>query len=268
MKHLNHIVNWTRVLLLAVALIQPTTVFGWGQTGHRVSAEIAQAYLTEDSKKLIDTLFPDASLAEISTYADEERANPSEFWQTTAEPWHFVTVKSGNQYIPHLHAPAQGDAYTALIAFRKTLLSKNASVAEKQLALHFTVHLIGDLHQPLHCGNGLDRGGNSVEVEFFWQKSNLHRVWDTGLIDNQQLAYTEWSEWLLKKISVQALEKWQDTDPKVWINESIELRNRLYPEQYKLSWEYQYQYLPAVKLRLQMAGVRIAAYLNELFKSP
>ena len=53
-------------------------------------------------------------------------------------------------------------------------------------------HIIGDLHQPLHVGNGKDRGGNDVKLEFFWEMSNLHRVWDSGLIDRKQLSYTEW----------------------------------------------------------------------------
>lgn len=262
----NNIVKWTKGLLVFAVLMQSSVVFGWGQIGHRVSGEIAEAYLTKDAKKQIKHLFPNESLAEISTYADEEKANPAKFWQKTAGPWHYVTVPSGTKYKHKQHAPAQGDAYTALAAFKKTLQSKTATLEEKQLALHFTVHIIGDLHQPLHCGDGTDRGGNDVKLEFFWNDSNLHRVWDSGLIDRQQLSYTEWTKWLQQKMSPQTVAQWQDADPKVWIKESIVLRNGLYPDEDKLSWQYQYDHIPTVKKRLQMAGVRVAAYLNEVFK--
>jgi hypothetical protein len=150
--------------------------------------------------------------------------------------------------------------------FSKQLIDTQSSLAEKQLALRFVVHIIGDLHQPFHAGNGLDKGGNDVKLTFFWEDSNLHRVWDSGLIDRQQLSYTEWTKILSRKISEQQAKKWTDIDPEVWIAESAKLRANLYPASDKLSWDYQYQNLPIVKERLQMSGVRIAAYLNTLFK--
>jgi hypothetical protein len=150
--------------------------------------------------------------------------------------------------------------------FAKQLKSTQTSFAEKQLALRFIVHIIGDLHQPFHAGNGLDKGGNDVKLKFFWEDSNLHRVWDSGLIDGQKLSYTEWTKILSRKISEQQANQWMEVDPKVWIAESAKIRASVYPENDKLSWDYQYQNLPIVKQRLQMGGVRIAAYLNALFK--
>lgn len=156
-------------------------------------------------------------------------------------------MPEGSDYVLEQHAPTRGDAYTALKSFEATLKNPNASIEEKQLALHFTVHLIGDLHQPLHTGNGTDRGGNDVKVEFFWDDSNLHRVWDSGMIDRQKLSYTEWTAWLTRKITPPKAEQWRNTDPKVWIKESILLRDIVYPEGNKLSWRYQYEHLPIVK---------------------
>ena len=149
--------------------------------------------------------------------------------------------------------------------FSKQLKSKKASLEEKQLALRFIVHIVGDLHQPFHAGNGTDKGGNDVKLQFFWEDSNLHRVWDSGLIDRENLSYTEWTNKLSRKISSQQAKEWMEVNPKVWIAESAKLRANLYPENDKLSWDYQYQNMPIVKQRLQMGGVRIAAYLNYLF---
>jgi hypothetical protein len=193
------------------------------------------------------------------------RSHPSEFWKKTANPWHYVNVFDGKTY-SDVAPPPEGNAVTALEMFSKQLKSKTASLEDKQIALRFIVHIIGDLHQPFHAGNGLDKGGNDVKLQFFWEDSNLHRVWDSGLIDRQQLSYTEWTQKLSSKISSQQATQWLEVDPKVWIAESAKLRATLYPDSDKLSWDYQYQNLPIVKQRLKMGGVRIAAYLNAVFE--
>ncbi|WP_299072216.1 S1/P1 nuclease [uncultured Paraglaciecola sp.] len=233
----------------------------WGKTGHRVTGAIAQQHLTSKAQLAIDKLLENETLAEVSTYADEMRSHPSKFWQETASPWHYVNVFDGKTYA-EVAPPPEGNAVTALEMFTKQLKSKQTSLAEKQTALKFIVHIIGDLHQPFHAGNGKDRGGNDVKLKFFWEDSNLHRVWDSGLIDQQKLSYSEWTDILNRKISEKQANQWKEIDPKVWIAESAKIRALVYPDQDKLSWEYQYQNLPTVKQRLQMAGVRIAAYLN------
>ncbi|WP_289028877.1 S1/P1 nuclease [uncultured Paraglaciecola sp.] len=237
----------------------------WGQIGHRVTGAIAENYLTAEAKLAMAKILPNETLAEASTWPDEMRSNPSEFWKKIAGPYHYVTIPDGKAY-GDVGAPEQGDGFSALQAFTMQLKNDKTNIEQKQLALRFIIHIIGDLHQPFHAGNGTDRGGNDVKLKFFWQDSNLHRVWDSGLIDNQQLSYTEWSAILLAKISKQQAQQWMGVDPHIWIAESAKLRAKLYPDSDEISWDYQYQNLPIVKKRLQMGGVRIAAYLNELFK--
>lgn len=252
-------------LLASAIVLVPFKASAWGQTGHRVTASIAEHYLSDAARKEIEALFPHASLAEISTYADEKRSEPTEYWKKTTFYWHFATVPDGKTY-EKTGAPPEGDAYTALKAFTDTLKNPHASREDKQLALHFIVHIIGDLHQPLHVGNGTDAGGNKFKVEFFWQDSNLHRVWDTQMINNQELSYTEWTDWLLKKISDTDAATWSKATPLQWMQESVQIRQTIYPKEDKLSYSYQYQHLPTIKLRLQQGGVRTAAYLNQVFE--
>jgi hypothetical protein len=237
----------------------------WGQTGHRITGAIAELYLSDEARAAVRALLPNESLAEASTYADEMRSNPDEFWQKEAGPYHYVSVPVGETYKEHKHAPEYGDAYTALKKFTNIVKEGKAPLAERQRALRFIIHIIGDLHQPLHAGNGTDRGGNDVDVEFFWDDSNLHRVWDSGLLDRRQLSYTEWTQWLSEKITAEQAKEWSITDPVVYITESAAIRDTIYPEGDKLSWDYLYQSMPIVKVRLQEGGVRIAAHLNEMF---
>ena len=255
-------------LLIATALIAASSiqqVHAWGQTGHRITGAIAEQYLSTEAKMAIAALLPNESLAEASTYADEMRSNPEEFWQKEAGAYHYVTVPAGKHY-HEVGAPEKGDAYTALEKFSKIVKDQKAPLAERQRALRFIVHIIGDLHQPLHAGNGTDKGGNDVSLEFFWEKSNLHRVWDSGLIDRRQLSYTEWTQWLGEKITKEQAAEWNTADPLVYIAESVAIRDTIYPDSDRLGWDYLYEHLPTAKERLQEGGVRIAAYLNNLFK--
>ena len=253
-----------KLIIGAVAAAMSFQALSWGQVGHRVTGAIAEQHLTPEAQLAISQLLMNEDLAEASTYADEMKSNPSEFWQKTANPWHYVNVFDGKSY-SDIAPPPEGNAVTALEMFAKQLKSNQSSLAEKQLALKFIVHIIGDLHQPFHAGDGKDKGGNDIKLKFFWEDSNLHRVWDSGLIDRQKLSYTEWTRILNRKISEQQAKQWIQVDPKIWIAESAEIRANVYPDSDKLSWDYQYQNLPIVKQRLQMGGVRIAAYLNALF---
>jgi hypothetical protein len=253
-------------LLASLLLISVTPyVLAWGQTGHRITGAIAEQHLTNKAKTQIKKILGPESLAEASTWPDEMRSNPADFWQKTASPYHYVSVPEGKAY-PEIGAPAQGDSVTALEKFSAILKDTKSTLEQKQLALRFIVHIVGDLHQPLHAGNGTDRGGNDVKLTFFGQDSNLHRVWDSGLIDGQQLSYTEWTNWLSVRISKKQAKEWQVADPQVWIAESTQIRDTLYPDSDRISWDYKYQHINTVKKRLSQGGVRIAAYLNALFK--
>lgn len=239
----------------------------WGKTGHRVTGAIAQVHLSPDSAAAVADLLGAEDLAEASTWPDFMRASPEVYWQRQAGPWHYVTVPRGLTY-QEAGTPAEGDALSALEAFRETLLNPQSPRDEKVLALRFTVHIIGDLHQPLHVGNGTDRGGNDVRVSFFRTPTNLHSVWDSKMIDHEQLSYTELADWLLRDLSADEISRWTETDPEVWVAESAALRDQIYPDGTDLSWDYVFAHRATYRIRLQQAGLRLAAYLNEVFASP
>lgn len=236
----------------------------WGQTGHRVTAAVADQYLSGVARANVRLLLGTESLARAATWPDDMRSDPAEFWQKTASPWHYVTVPAGRTYA-EVGAPPEGDAVTALERFARLLRDPKASADDKRLALRFTIHIIGDLHQPLHAGRPGDRGGNDVKVTLFNQPTNLHSVWDSGMIDARQLSHSELAGWLAAAITPEEVIAWSDADPQTWIAESVALRETVYPENPKLSYGYAYQHGAALDGRLSRAGVRIAAYLNRIF---
>lgn len=253
-----------RCLIAVLLALGPAVALAWGATGHRVTGALAEPLLAPASRERVAAILGVETLAEASTWADEMRADPAPFWQETASPWHYVTVPRGARY-RDVGAPPEGDAFTALERFRAVLRDPEASLEAQQRALRFAVHLVGDLHQPLHAGDGTDRGGNDFAVQWFGAPSNLHRVWDSGMIDGQRLSYTEWAAWLGARLTPERVDAWYDPDPEQWIAESTEIRDRIYPQERRLSWDYQYVHLPIVRRRLSQAGVRIAAWLDETF---
>lgn len=249
---------------LALLLVSPS-VLAWGQVGHRVTGVIADQHLSGYARARVAQILGAESLAEASTWADFMRSNPNQFWQKTASPWHYVTVPPGKTYTD-IGAPPQGDAMTALKRFTADLKNPDTPLRDQQLALRFLVHLIGDLHQPLHTGNGKDRGGNQFGLSFYGEVTNLHWVWDVGLIEKEMLSHTEWVERLNAHLSQDDVIAWWDPDPLTWIAESAEIRESIYPEEREVRWEYSYQHIATVRRRLAQAGIRLAAYLNEIFK--
>lgn len=270
--------RWMLIAAAALSLV-PGPAFAWGKTGHRVVAAIADTQLSGLARAQVREILGGAeSLDEAANWPDEMRSAPGEFWRKTATPWHYVTL-SGDVYE---HAPPEGDALQALSHFRSVLRDPKAKLADKQLALRFVVHLVGDLHQPLHVGKCCDRGGNDVKVTWFGKPTNLHSVWDSQLVDEEQLSFSELAAKLERHIRNQDVLDWWDIDPRDWISESGRIRDSLYPSAItpqnskegdgrgvpELSYEYVYKFTPVMERRLSQAGVRLAAYLNDVFASP
>ncbi|MGB3722967.1 MAG: S1/P1 nuclease [Pacificimonas sp.] len=252
------------IALAAAATLASAPAHAWGQTGHRVIGKLADSFLTTEARRGIAALIENESLAEASTWADFMRASPEVFWQEEASPWHYVTVPEGTTYA-EVGPPPEGDAITALARMRAEALDTSLPRAQRQRALRIVIHIVGDLHQPLHAGNGTDRGGNDVRVEFFGDERNLHSIWDSGLIDRQQLSYSEWARWTLRSLAVETAQDWYTADPLVWVGESAAIRDTLYPAEPRISWDYAFQHDAILKQRLAQGGVRLAAYLNAMF---
>jgi hypothetical protein len=264
----------------AAASLASAPALAWGKTGHRVVAAIADTQLSGLARAHVREILGGAeSLDEAANWPDEMRSDPAPFWQKTATPWHYVTLNG----IVYDHAPPQGDALEALTHFRSVLQDPKASLADKQLALRFIVHLVGDLHQPLHAGKCCDKGGNDVKVTWFGKPTNLHAVWDAQLVDEEQLSFTELAAKLERHISDQDVIAWWDVNPRDWVSESAEIRDTVYPlpgtppvkgargknkKVPELSYSYVYKFTPVMERRLQQGGVRLAAYLNDVFASP
>lgn len=260
-KH--HIPNTMKHLLYSISLaLLSHAALAWGQTGHRVVGEIAFRHMTPAAKERVISILSNETPAMASTWMDFIKSN-SDYDHMRA--WHYVTIPDGEHY-HEVGAPEEGDAYEAMQRIIEQIKNGEFEGWTEQEALKSLIHLVGDVHQPLHVGNGEDRGGNDVKVKWFGQNSNLHRVWDSEMIDGTQLSYTEYADWI-NIATPDQISKWQNTPMEEWLHESMAMRESVYDvgDPDRMGYRYNYENIEGLNRRLLQAGIRLAGLLNELY---
>lgn len=245
--------------VLAATLV-PNIGLAWGSEGHQVVALIAEANLVPKAKASVNRLLslePGQTLASVSTWADEHR-NPA----TAA--WHYVNFPRGTcQYEADRDCP-DGKCVVGAIGRQLEVLKSSESEERKLLALKYIVHFVADVHQPLHAGYADDRGGNQYQLQAFMRGSNLHSLWDTGIIQSSNEAPATMATRLDRN---SAIVSDVETSAAVAAQESCRIVGTpgYYPER-KVGQDYIDKFTPVLEQRLTTAGRRLAAILNKEFQ--
>ncbi len=249
---------WVCVLVA----VYPLPGWAWGAKGHRAISLVAERYITPETRYAVEELLDGETIAQASTWADEIKSDRK--WDF-ASPWHYVNLDDGETYASAPKNPA-GDVIEAIRRLRKVLEDPSQPRQKRAEALRFLIHLVADIHQPLHVGRRSDRGGNDVKVFWFGRETNIHAVWDSSMIDHWDLSYTELASFL--KMPTEAERKrWRKDGVMDWARESIAYRPKIYEiGDGRLGYEYGYVHGPFLKQRLVQAGVRLAELLNDAFR--
>ncbi|MFS4456799.1 S1/P1 nuclease [Maribacter sp. 2304DJ31-5] len=235
----------------------------WSKTGHRVIGEVAENYLSRKARKAIAKLLNGQSLAAISNFGDEIKAD-KRYREFSA--WHYVNFPEDKKY-GEVPPSKYGDLITGIHKCISVVKDQNSPSGQKAFYLKLLVHLIGDLHQPMHVGRLKDRGGNDLQVQWFGRESNLHKIWDLNMIEDYGMSYTELAE-KLPKINKAQVKELQKGDIYDWVEESRDIANLLYASVTageKIGYGYGYKWWGTVEHQLQKGGVRLAAVLNAIF---
>lgn len=235
----------------------------WGKTGHRATGEIAESYLTNKSERKIAEILGGDGLALVSTFGDDIKSDPR---YRKYSPWHYVNIPFGKTY-KEIDKNPKGDLISGIQKCISVLKDQNSSKEEKAFYLKLLVHFMGDLHQPMHFGLKEDKGGNDFQVRWFNKGSNLHRVWDSDMINSYQMSYSELAE-NQAELSKKQLEQMRSGSLLDWAKESHDLAKKIYSSAEigeKLGYNYMYQWFPMVREQLQKGGVRLAEVLNRIF---
>jgi len=258
-------------LILVAAL--PTVGFAWGVEGHHIAADIAEQYLEPEAARQVHELLDlenVTTLADVSTWADDIRRQRPQTGR-----WHYVNIPIHPQNGPSGYdavrdCPDDNCVVAKIDEFAVVLGDKSAQPRERLEALKFLVHFVADIHQPFHCADDHDRGGNDTHVSFLGRNTTLHALWDSGLL--QAAAIPDEREYALKlaqSIKPANLDRWRRGTASDWATESYERARTIYgdsQEARSLQVFYEAEYLPAVATQLQKAGVRLANLLNGALK--
>ena len=250
-----------RFTFLLIACFVVLECLGWGATGHRATGLVADKYLNAKAKKRVAAILEQESIAMVSTWMDEIRSDSTYNYATD---WHWTTIPDGKRY-EDVEANPDGKIIAMIEKITADLKAGKLSKKQQQESLKMLIHLVGDIHQPLHVGKPGDHGGNDVKRKWFGSNSNLHRVWDSEMIDDSKLSYTELTQALGKPDKV-TIRKWQAASVRDWAMESTTYRRQVYDiGGGNLSYAYGYKYFSIAKLRMLQAGVRLAGLLNQIY---
>ena len=255
--------------LLACLLVAP--VQAWGPLGHSVVAELAQRHLSPVAEAEVERLLAPEhtkSLADIANWADQIQNDPAQdaLWKQT-RPLHYIDFPGGDcNYTPPRDCKDDRCVVAGLQHYVAVLGDPSQPDAARLDALKFVVHFVGDIHQPLHAGSRDDKGGNTYQVQFEGKGSNLHKVWDSGMLKTRGLD---------RQAYVQRLDA---TGPVAlplptaplghpyaqWAQESCRITTEagFYPDGHKIDQAYVAAELPVAERRLREGGRHLAEVLN------
>jgi hypothetical protein len=261
MKHI------IKLFVFFVMAYLPIQSFAWGTNGHRIVGEIADGYLSAKAKAAIKEILGNESIAMCSNWADFIKSDTS---MKYLDPWHYCDLEDGftkESLKEWLKKDTAVDAYTKIQFITTELKKPSLTKEKKQFYLRLLVHIVGDIHQPMHVGRPSDLGGNRIRLSWFNEQTNLHSVWDDKLVEYQKLSYTEYAK-AINFCTTAERTKWQQQPISDWMFESYEISRRIYAEvkpDMKLSYRYNYDHIAEVNGQLLKGGVRLAGLLNTLF---
>jgi len=247
--------------LIAILLVSytPFYSFAWGSDGHKITDDIAYHYLDQAVKDSVTTYLGSTTFEDAGCWMDEIR---SDHQYDYLKPCHYINIEKGESYKPTSEANIINELNNVIARLKERC---KHSKEENATDLKILMHLIGDLHQPLHVGYGIDKGGNKIEVSFLGHASNLHKLWDSEIIRHSRVT----ADGCLRLASsyspaeISAIEK---VDIIGWMNDSRSHLGQVYDFTDGLISEgYITKNTVLIEKQLIAGGLRLSALLNEIF---
>ena len=254
-----------RVFMVLLATSFTLSASAWGPKGHDVVASVAENHLSKRALKRIEAVLDGESMVYVANWLDNASHTPEYAYTKT---WHYVNVEPSEGSYAESQREPKGDVVTAVNAIVERLKSGELTREEERAELMMLIHLVGDMHCPMHVGHKSDRGGNGTQVTYFGKSKNLHSVWDSDIVESaHRWSYTEWQKQIDRLGRKQCRAIVQGT-PNDWIEECVTLADDVYRNSAtgaNLSYDYVAQYAPVVELQLLKGGLRLAALLEEIY---
>lgn len=242
-----------------------TEARAWGQKGHDVVCSIAERHLSKKAAKKISEVLDGKSIVYWANWLDHASHTPEYSYTRT---WHYKDVDPDESYETAILCPS-GDCVTAVNTQVEALRSGTLNKEAEALALKILVHVVGDLHCPMHSARKNDLGGNKWQVRFFDRGTNLHSVWDSDIVEaSHKWTFTEWTD-QIDRVDRKTARSLAEGTPDDWCRETHEIAEQVYaktPVGCVISYDYIAASAPVIERQLLLAGLRLASLLNEIYK--
>ena len=264
-------------LVSIAALFNTTAAFSWGPTGHDVVAAIAEAHLTPKTQKALDKILGGHSIVYYSSWMDGIQNSP--YWEAgykQTKTWHYANVDKGETY-QSMKKNEAGDVVVATERLVSELKNIYENLTDSMRAdyVKMIVHMVGDMHCPMHAGRLSDLGGNRTKVRWFGRNTNLHSVWYSKIVESaRNWSYSEWRDQLDRPNRGQEDEFYESVSGgtiEEWFVETVENAAVIYEyvegkeENPNLSYQFVHDFSPMLENRLLVGGYRLAYVLNSIF---
>ena len=260
-------------LVSLLTLLNVQSLLGWGPVGHDVVAAIAEKHLTDKTKAELGAILDGRSIIYYSSWMDNLRNSPN--WESNykqTKTWHYVNVDKGYTY-QTMPKNENGDVVVAVTTLADQLANNydNLTDSMKVDYVKMIVHMVGDMHCPMHAGRLSDLGGNRTKVRWFGRNTNLHSVWDSKIVESaRKWSYSEWRD-QLDRTDAEFKANVMQGSFEEWFVETVAGAAQIYDyvealgENPNLSYQFVYDFSPLLENRLLVGGYRLAYVLNSIF---
>ena len=260
-------------ILSITMLFNGVSALAWGPKGHDIVAAIAEQNLTPKAKKALNELLGGKSIVYYSSWMDQIQNSPYwEYGYNKTKTWHYANVDKGFTY-ETMKKNEDGDVVSGLNFLTKELKENYSELTDSMKVdyVKMVIHMVGDMHCPMHAGRLSDRGGNGFKLKWFGQNTNLHSLWDSKVIEAaRSWSYSEWRDHLddVDKKFKKEIVKGTYED---WFTTTVSNSAMLYEYQESLGdkninpYEYVFIFSPLLEEQLLLGGLRLAHVLNSIF---
>lgn len=256
-------------LIFAPIASQAKSAFRWGPDGHRIVAEIALGRLSPAVANETRRLLGGQNITDVASWADAVRRQ-----LPNTGPWHYIDIEiTDSSYVPARDCKEDACVIAAVAAQMAILSDRSRPDSARATALKYVVHFIGDLHQPLHAGERGDKGGNDVKVTFQGRLTNLHSLWDSGMLLSFGQTDADIVHQLTDEISRRTdIATLSGGSVVSWVMESHDIaRDVVYrnlPNSLEITQQYVDAARPVIYERLLRGGVRLGAAIERALGGP
>lgn len=246
------------VLVIVFSFLLPLLSSSMGAIGHKIIASIAYNILNQSTRDSIQKYLGNMNFEEASIWMDEIRGDKTYDYM---KPWHYINIEKDKTYVKNNEKNIINQIEESI------LYIKSNSKKKEQINFHIKVlfHLIGDIHQPLHCGYEADKGGNLVYLKFIGKNTNLHKVWDSELINETKINLNDCLK-IMNKMTLIEKKNIASSNKLLWMQESIDLLPEVYNFKESIEINYVNKNKNILEKQIIKAGIRLAFVFTELFK--